>query len=399
MARSYKVKCPKCKNLQTNRFECESCGLLFGKHRESQLRRKKRLTQERREAEKKRARVRQLTTVLLLVVLCGVGAFYLGRKSQSPSTTPQTNVAAVTEQKSAVNRSAPPRGDVAVQPARGASALGDSGLGNSALAPRQSQAQGAGLSAVRQSTVSIEAPWGKGTGFFLDNSGHIVTNRHVAEFDASQLDDVKTRLATYEEIIRLEQEKIDELIGQKGKVKSSQSRRQIDLIIKDKQKMLAKVETQFNQANDEVKRIEEHAENPSIQVILEDGTAYEVDYISTSSTYDLALLSVSGTSNPPLTPAPQGTQLRQGAMLYTFGNPMGLSNTMTAGIFSGYREFKGQVFIQTDAAINPGNSGGPLLDDQGLVVGVNTMILKDSQGIGFAIPIEKVLEEFPSTFL
>jgi S1-C subfamily serine protease len=73
--------------------------------------------------------------------------------------------------------------------------------------------------------------------------------------------------------------------------------------------------------------------------------------------------------------------------------------TVTAGIFSGYRqqESDGQIYLQTDAAINPGNSGGPLIDEHGYARGVNTMILRDTQGIGFAIPIEKVFEEFSST--
>jgi S1-C subfamily serine protease len=50
--------------------------------------------------------------------------------------------------------------------------------------------------------------------------------------------------------------------------------------------------------------------------------------------------------------------------------------------------------LQTDAPINPGNSGGPLIDERGLVHGVNTMIIRDTQGIGFAIPIQTVMEEF-----
>jgi S1-C subfamily serine protease len=55
------------------------------------------------------------------------------------------------------------------------------------------------------------------------------------------------------------------------------------------------------------------------------------------------------------------------------------------------------MYLQTDAAINPGNSGGPLIDENGYARGVNTMILRDTQGIGFAIPIEQVFEEFSST--
>jgi S1-C subfamily serine protease len=80
--------------------------------------------------------------------------------------------------------------------------------------------------------------------------------------------------------------------------------------------------------------------------------------------------------------------------VYTVGHPVGLRHSVTSGIISGFREHAGVRYIQTDAPINPGNSGGPLIDLNGEVVGVNTMILADTEGIGFAIPIEVVLDEF-----
>jgi len=76
------------------------------------------------------------------------------------------------------------------------------------------------------------------------------------------------------------------------------------------------------------------------------------------------------------------------------GNPSGLKFTVTSGIFSGWQDINGVKVLQTDAAINPGNSGGPLLSEDGKVVGVNTAILKSAQGIGFALPINYVSEEF-----
>jgi S1-C subfamily serine protease len=86
----------------------------------------------------------------------------------------------------------------------------------------------------------------------------------------------------------------------------------------------------------------------------------------------------------------------QGQVVYAIGSPMGLNNTVTSGIFSAYRKKVGtdEIYLQTDAAINPGNSGGPLVDARGDVLGVNTMILSNTEGIGLAIPIEVVLEEF-----
>jgi S1-C subfamily serine protease len=85
-----------------------------------------------------------------------------------------------------------------------------------------------------------------------------------------------------------------------------------------------------------------------------------------------------------------------GQWAIAIGNPLGLDNTVTVGIISATGRSSSQVgipdkrvrFIQTDAAINPGNSGGPLLNDSGEVIGINTAIRADAQGLGFAIPIE-----------
>jgi S1-C subfamily serine protease len=72
-----------------------------------------------------------------------------------------------------------------------------------------------------------------------------------------------------------------------------------------------------------------------------------------------------------------------------------MTYTLTSGVFSGERVDGDMRFLQTDAPINPGNSGGPLITEDGRVVGVNTMVLRDTQGIGFALPIEAVFDAFP----
>ncbi len=107
---------------------------------------------------------------------------------------------------------------------------------------------------------------------------------------------------------------------------------------------------------------------------------------------DLAVLKVEGLKLPAL-PLATYTEVRQGEMVFAFGSPNGLRNSLTHGLVSAVARQvdpdSPQIFVQTDAPINPGNSGGPLVNIRGEVVGVNTFILSQSggnEGLGFAIP-------------
>ena len=131
-----------------------------------------------------------------------------------------------------------------------------------------------------------------------------------------------------------------------------------------------------------------------IKVKLQGGRTLDATVVGTDPQTDLAVLQIKASNLPTLQLA--GTdQVKVGEWVLAFGSPFGLEETMTAGIISA----KGRVigagpydnFLQTDAAINPGNSGGPLVDLNGQVVGINTMILSESggfQGIGLAIPAD-----------
>ncbi|HNY41886.1 MAG TPA: trypsin-like peptidase domain-containing protein, partial [Bryobacteraceae bacterium] len=107
---------------------------------------------------------------------------------------------------------------------------------------------------------------------------------------------------------------------------------------------------------------------------------------------DIALLKIADPGLPVLGLA-DSDKVEQGELVLAFGNPMGLDNSVTMGIVSSTaRQLKADdpmIYIQTDAPINPGNSGGPLVDTEGKMVGINTMILSQSggsEGLGFAVP-------------
>jgi serine protease Do len=131
-----------------------------------------------------------------------------------------------------------------------------------------------------------------------------------------------------------------------------------------------------------------------ITVLLEDGRELDAKTIGTDPATDVAIIKIDA-SDLPYLQLGDSNQLEVGDWVLAFGNPFGLSHTMTAGIVSakgrsgmGLSDYEN--FIQTDAAINPGNSGGPLVNLDGRVVGMNSAIFSrsgGSMGIGFAIPI------------
>ena len=133
----------------------------------------------------------------------------------------------------------------------------------------------------------------------------------------------------------------------------------------------------------------------TVEVKLKDGRTFEGKVVGVDPVTDVAAVKINA-NNLPSVQLGKSSTLIPGQWAIAIGNPFGLDNTVTAGIISAVDRSSSQVgvpdkrvsFIQTDAAINPGNSGGPLLNDRGEVIGINTAIRADAQGLGFAIPIE-----------
>jgi S1-C subfamily serine protease len=132
-----------------------------------------------------------------------------------------------------------------------------------------------------------------------------------------------------------------------------------------------------------------------VNVVLKNGQTYQGKVLGTDPITDVAVVKIEA-ENLPVVSLGKAEDLIPGEWAIAIGNPLGLDNTVTVGIISALGRSSSEVgipdkrvrFIQTDAAINPGNSGGPLLNAQGEVIGINTAIRADAQGLGFAIPIE-----------
>ncbi|MCZ8191214.1 MAG: trypsin-like peptidase domain-containing protein [Microcystis sp. LE19-338.1B] len=144
-----------------------------------------------------------------------------------------------------------------------------------------------------------------------------------------------------------------------------------------------------------------------VTVTLKDGRTIDGKVLGSDPLTDVAVVQVE-TSNLPTVKLGNSDSLQVGEWAIAIGNPLGLDNTVTTGIISAKERNSSQIgasdkrvdFLQTDAAINPGNSGGPLLNDRGEVIGVNTAIIQNAQGLGFAIPIktaQRIAEQLIAT--
>jgi S1-C subfamily serine protease len=134
----------------------------------------------------------------------------------------------------------------------------------------------------------------------------------------------------------------------------------------------------------------------TVTVTLKDGRTFKGTVMGADPVTDVAVVKIQA-NNLPVVTIGNSDQLKPGQWAIAIGNPLGLDNTVTEGIVSATGRSSSQVgvpdervnFIQTDAAINPGNSGGPLLNASGQVIGINTAIIQNAQGLGFSIPINK----------
>ncbi|MBM5800073.1 MAG: PDZ domain-containing protein [Cyanobacteria bacterium K_DeepCast_35m_m2_023] len=140
------------------------------------------------------------------------------------------------------------------------------------------------------------------------------------------------------------------------------------------------------------------AQSDKVTVGLQDGRRVEGTVVGLDPLTDLAVVRLAGGGPWPLAPLGNSDALQVGDWAIAVGNPFGLDNTVTLGIISNLNRNASKLgitdkrldLIQTDAAINPGNSGGPLLNADGEVVGINTLVRSGpGAGLGFAIPINR----------
>ena len=370
------MRCPKCDHEQIDQVECEACGLIFAKYKQIQARQQEIPgTPIQSDTEKSGGLFKVIQVVLLILATAAITYYFFGPKKETLLTKmPDVSTGTGQEKTAGTIKSADRRPETSAK----------------------AGTEQTPIEKARNATVSIDTPWGTGSGFFIKEQ-YIVTNKHVVEFDPKTLTDIRNKIGTSRKLVELEKQKIRDIRKRMETLPEGPERKQMALIAQSMQEKLDKIIPRLEMDEKKLGEIEGGAHPSDIKIILSDGSEHSANDLYFSENFDLALISLSVEQSDYLQNSPSSEPLHPGDKVYAIGSPVGLRHTVTAGIFSGYREgLANQRFLQTDAAINPGNSGGPLIDEDGYVHGVNTMILQNAEGIGFAIPVELVFAEFDS---
>jgi serine protease Do len=367
------MKCPKCGHEQKNRVECEVCGVFFEKYAKRLLED----TEPKKPAEENLP-VPTITTKngnkswLIVGSILGIAAVVSLIFVLKAYKSPKKNVPVFSE---AIIDETAWQDDTAM-------------IQDQQTYPPRNDIEKATLA-----TVFIRTPWSAGSGFFVNDGCYIVTNRHVVEFDRKEIDAINQQLRQQEEFIEKEGQFLEDFEMDMYRNKDERYQQQYKPRLEKRKERLEQVKNEYEDARSMLDDIQMSAAAGQFSVTLIDNRELAAQVSQVSETYDLALLSINEFSCPCIEPD-LNPSLEQGQKVYTIGSPVGLKHTVTSGIVSGLRRFEGNLYIQTDAPINPGNSGGPLIDMNGKIIGVNTMVVKNAVGIGFAMPIKAVFDEF-----
>jgi V8-like Glu-specific endopeptidase len=272
------------------------------------------------------------------------------------------------------------------------------------------------------STVTVQTSIGTGSGFFISTAGHLLTNKHVIRLPESDREGVKQSFGDAEQQLQRhrqrlawreqELEKFSQDLAQyeaslqalpegAGKAakqayyRSKQDQYQtLQQELATDRRELQAVENKVTAQQREIDwKLAVSGVSNTFTILLKDGTELSASLVAISQQHDLALLKVDRYQTPSLLPAAR-QDISQGVPVYAIGSPLGLSDSISTGVVSGFQS----IFIRTDAKIYPGNSGGPLVLTNGRVIGINTMkqITEKFEGIGYAINIDTALREFAS---
>ncbi len=378
------MKCPKCGHDQQGGEECAACGIIFEKYSRMQQKQRELKTCEtssQMQTETPRCSSKSPYLIIGIVgaaILVVTAAYFFITDSRSDTTSNTTAAQSVLNVESETD-------------SEEQSALDKESADTVAQQLAASSPAHNPIEKARNATVYIKSNIGIGSGFFIDSECHVLSNRHVIRLMEGDREDLIYEKEKLVEMVEELEYELQRLVDHYRRVGVPVDKDNVPQPVA----IIATTLQNAQNRHDEIEQLlagddEYHA---NLEITLVDGSILDAEVVDISDVYDLALLRARGNGCPSLDAA-DGGDIRLGSIVFAIGNPSGLRHTVTSGILSGYREKGESRYIQTDAAINPGNSGGPLLNESGSVLGINTMILKGTEGIGFAIPIDQALEEF-----
>lgn len=383
------MKCPKCGVEQAGAEQCSACGVIFEKYRRYQ----ERLTAENPAGSSTPPAAAGGGNRLKWVIGAGVvvavlAGFALLSGKETPDEPPRP---------AAAENAKPPQSPPPAVPAAPAPYAGTDLIAQ--LAKKAPPANP--IEKARNATVFLKTPWGQGAGFFIDEQCTIVTNRHVVKLSDQDLAAMETRIRQ----AKADAAAIRAVIDTNKRTYEMVRDGKVTLVggagmsLEEMKQRIASDEEKLEKYRQEIEAAEQQLSNnrfaTELSIILADGTELDGSIDRVSDEFDLAIVKPFGNLRCPAIPVGGSEALRQGDKLFTVGSPMGIRHTVTSGVYSGSVKLGESVMLQTDASINPGNSGGPLLNEAGQVIGINTLVLNNAQGIGFAIPIESVRQLMP----
>lgn len=378
------MQCPKCGHEQKDDVKCEACGIYFQKYEQAKLRRN---VARKQTNNKSSSGVYVIALALVSAVIYFVSS---SDDSEGKADTPS----------SAQNSDTPSTAQNSTTPSTEGTASSLAQQFSEKFNPKNR------IENARNATVFIQTDWGSiGSGVIVTPDCWVLTNKHVLVFDDEEAKksayndaDVNSSL---KEAIRARQNRIMELLNLRSNMAANgasyEEIQDINKEIEALKEEISQLPQMYKESIDSEIDVYKHdSESSTYKVSVVDQTEFDIQNVTFSESHDLAAFQLPA-SGCPFVKLSSNRDIPLGTRLYTVGNPSGLDYTVTSGVFSGYRNSEEGEMIQTDAPINPGNSGGPLITEQGDLVGINTMILLGTEGIGFAIPAQSIENDFSGT--
>lgn len=228
-------------------------------------------------------------------------------------------------------------------------------------------------------TAMIKSPFCSGSGFIVTSDGFLITNRHVIECAYAG----REKIGTHYDSMRKRIESIEQNVHSLGRKREWNN-------YKARESDLSRFRSEFEKfVTDNYEKLF----GPLFAAQFSNGTVKYPKVVQISHIYDLALLKIDGSDDFAFVAIGNPQELKPTEPLYAIGNPFGIQEIVTSGIFSSIKN----NWIQSNVMTNPGNSGGPLITRDGKVVGVNTMGAKGLiGGYAMSIPIDIAVGQFPN---